>query len=509
MPRSVLALIALIPLCVIACAGRQPPKPPMFEAHAASLGITRGIHLMAFAELPPGFVPAAGVAPLWLQHGLEVGVIGMANGNTTILGLSGPGLTHGRVLAADFGPAAADGRIIDAAPNMDGSLLATAVADSSTARVAIIVRGMTFGDYGQAIASFDGSYDAVTLAWLGHNILAIGLRPAAAGTATPTPLDSAAATLPSNGIYLVDVTSPGSLFHLDGVDCPVARLSVAPNARFAVSAGAVGVPPALFDLKGHECHALGVAAPIKPLSWAPDSSAFLFAAPGPGGAIGTFRYVLATGAITTIAIGSIAAAIASDGTIVAIGNSHLTWKGAALNTNSHIKVEVALMNPATGELKINSLGFETTPAMMAHSPMAYSAASDCGAIDALTPGPIGPQRELINYSARSRSAFVLGRGPADNPIAMSWSPNGAVLAAITIGPSSSVITAIVPPANSKPVLTEKCGRVMFGSLRDDFFNLLCCQLQVSSVGRQYLIADRFVFLKHARIERHSKFRVTV
>src|SRR5271154_1754364 len=123
MPRSVLAIIALFPLWAIACAARRPPAPPMFEAHAASLGITSGIHMMAFAELPPGFAAAGGVAPLWLQQGLEVGVVGTANGNTTILGLSGPGLLRGRVLAADFGPAAANGRIIDAAPNLDGSLL--------------------------------------------------------------------------------------------------------------------------------------------------------------------------------------------------------------------------------------------------------------------------------------------------------------------------------------------------------------------------------------------------
>ncbi|MGA2410132.1 MAG: hypothetical protein ABSG46_07050, partial [Candidatus Binataceae bacterium] len=429
MPRSVLALIALFPLWAIACAGRQPPRLPPFEAHAASLAITRGIHMIAFAELPDGFVPAAGVAPLWLEQGLEIGVIGMANGNSTILGLSGPGLTHGQVLAADFGPAALNGRIVEAAPNADGSLLATAVADASTPRIEIVVRGMAFGDYGQTITSFDGSYDAVTLAWLGHKILAIGLRPAPPPDATETPLDSEA-TLPSNGIYLADTSSPGPLLHLDGVNCPVSPLSVAPNERFAVSAGADGVPAALFDLKAHACRSLGAATPIKPLSWAPDSSSFLFAAPGPGGAIGTFRYILASGAISTVAISSTAAAIASEGTIVAIGNRELTWQQAARNA-AMAKVEVALIDPPTGDIKLNSLGFETTPAMMALSPMAYSTASDCGAIDAKLPGPTGPQRELINYSARSHSAFVLGMGPADNPIAMSWSPNGLVLAMVT------------------------------------------------------------------------------
>jgi hypothetical protein len=312
---------------------------------------------------------------------------------------------------------------------------------------------MDDADYGHAVASFDGSYDRATLAWLGQHILAIALD-AGAQPAPSEPPDSgsgaAASTdetmsLPANGIYLIDVTKPESLFHLDGIDCPVSRLSVAPNERLAVSEGDNGVPPAVFDLKAHQCRALGVTAAIKPLGWAPDSSSFLYAAPGPGGVIGAFRYVVATGAASTVAISSKSAAIASDNTIVAIGNRELTWKSAAAAPNHPIKIEVALVNSGTGQLAMNQLGYNSTPLLLAQSSIAFTRTADRMAIDALMLGAGGPQRQLIEYAARSQSAFVLGRGPADQPIGMSWSPDGAVLAAITIGRRANVITVFIPP----------------------------------------------------------------
>ncbi|HEX4211460.1 MAG TPA: hypothetical protein VHY56_13770 [Candidatus Binataceae bacterium] len=447
MRRSVQAILVVLALMAAACAARKPPKLPPFEAHAATLGITRGIKVAAFAQLPDGFIPAAGVPPMWLRQGLEVGVVGTANGQSTILGLSGPGLIHGRVLAADGGPAAPGGKLVDAAPNHDGTLLATMVAESAAPRLNVYLRTMNDGDDGHVIASFDGIYDRATLAWLGKHILTIALH---AG-AQPSPASSETApenetmAVPANGIYVMDVAAPQTLMHLDGVDCPVARLTVAPDARLAVSEGDNGVPPAIFDLKGHTCRSLGLATPIKPLEWATDASSFLFAAPGPGGAVGVFRYVIASAAISTIAISSKSAAIASDGTIVAIGNRELTWQLAASDPNHSIKTEVALINPASGEIKMNPLGYNTTPLLLAESSITYTQSADYAAIDALMPGPDGPQRQLIEYAARSRSAFVFGRGPADQPIGMSWSPNGAVLAAVTVGPSSSVITVFIPP----------------------------------------------------------------
>jgi hypothetical protein len=448
MRPSVLVILALVAMLAAACASRKPPNLPPFEAHAATLGITRGIKVAAFAQLPDGFAPAPDVPPMWLRQGLEVGIVGIANGQSTILGLSGPGMIHGRILAADGGMGAPVGKLVDAAPNIDGSLLATLVAESAAPRLDVYLRTMDDGDYGHAIASFDGSYDRATLAWLGRHLLAIALH-ASAPPVPPTPSDSVSAdetmNLPANGIYLMDVTAPQSQFHLDGVDCPVTRLNVAPDARLAVSAGDNGVSPAVFDLKAHQCRALGVTTAIRPLGWAPDSSSFLFAAPGPGGVVGTFRYVIATGAISTVAISSKSAAIASDDTIVAIGNRELTWKSAAADPNRPIKTEVALINSGTGQLAMNPLGYVSTPLLLAESSVAFTRTADRVAIDALLPGHGGPQRELIEYAARSQSAFVLGRGPADQPIGMSWSPDGAALAAVTIGPRSNVITVFIPP----------------------------------------------------------------
>lgn len=453
MRPSVLAILALFAILAAGCASRKPPNLPPFEAHASTLGITRGIKVAAFAQLPDGFAPAPGVSPLWLRHGFEVGVVGTANGRSTILGLSGPGLVHGRILAADGGMGAPVGKLVDAAPNSDGSLLATLVAESAAPRLDVYLRTMDDADYGHTIASFDGSYDRATIALLGQHLLAIALH-ANAPPVPSTPPDSTSGSeaagnetmsLPANGIYLMDVTAPQSLFHLDGVDCPVSRLTVAPNARLAVSEGDNGVPPAVFDLKAHQCRTLGVASAIKPLEWAPDSSSFLFAAPGPNGVIGVFRYLVATGAISAVAISSKSAAIASDGTIVAIGNRELTWKAAAADPSHPIKAEVALTNPGTGEIAMNPLGYNTTPLLLVESSIVFTQAADHAAIDALMPGPTGPQRQLIEYAARSQSAFVLGRGSTDQPIGMSWSPDGAALAAVTIGPSSSVITLFIPP----------------------------------------------------------------
>lgn len=446
MRTSHLAIFASLALLTAACASRKPPALPSIEAHAASLGITRGMKLAAFAQLPEGFMPTLSIAPMWLERGREIGVAGWSNGASILLGLSGASLTHGRMLAADFGPGAQAGKIVDAAPNSDGSLLATLVNDASAQRLDLVVRGMTEGDYGQAISSFDGSYDQATLAWLGHHLLAIALHSVQHEPDATNTLDNQPATLPANGIYLIDVTNPLSMFHLDGVDCPVTRLNIAPGARMALSGGADGIAPALIDLKRHICHPLPIASAIEPLGWAPDSSAFLFAAPGPGGVIGAFRYVIATRVISNAVIGSKLAAIASDGTLIAIGNRHLTWQSAAANPAASIRIQVALINSATGEIKINELGYSSTPSLLAQSSIAYTAVSDYAAIDALLPGSNGAtQRELIDYTARSHNAYVLGEGLADQPVAMSWSPDGKLLAVVTKSQSSSVIAVFIPP----------------------------------------------------------------
>jgi hypothetical protein len=445
MRTSHLAMLVWMALLAAGCASRKPTNLPPFEAHAASLGITRGMKLAGFAQLPDGFAPALDIPPMWLEQGREIAVAGSTNGGSFLLGLSGPSLTHGRVLAADFGPGALAGKIADAAANADGSRLATIVAEASAPRLDLVMRGMKEGDYGQVITSFDGSYDQATLAWLGRNLLAIALRPAPQPEPLVMPDDTEAMTLPANGIYLINVTNPLSLIHLDGIDCLVSRLDIAPDARMAVSTGADGIAPALIDLKAHLCRPLSIDTPIKFLGWAPDASVFLFAAPGSGGVLSSFRYVVATGAISTMATGSKLAAIASDGTLMAIGSRNLTWQNATNNPDGSIKVQVALINPASGDIKINELGYTTTPSLLAESSIAWTSAADYAAIDALMPGISGPQRQLVIYNARTQNAYVFGRGPADQPIAMSWSPDGKMLTVVASGPSANVITVFIAP----------------------------------------------------------------
>jgi len=59
-----------------------------------------------------------------------------------------------------------------------------------------------------------------------------------------------------------------------------------------------------------------------------------------------FVIPLATAQRTVVAISSAAAAYASDGTIVALGNSQLSWKRVALDPGARAKAEIALLDPA-------------------------------------------------------------------------------------------------------------------------------------------------------------------
>ena len=114
MRRSVIALAALaLAFGAAGCSLLRRPKPPkplpapLFEARTATLAITNGISLLAAIALPPGFAPAVGYPPMWLQHGMEIGVAGEVEGKTVVLGFSGAKLANRRVLAQDFGAAAA------------------------------------------------------------------------------------------------------------------------------------------------------------------------------------------------------------------------------------------------------------------------------------------------------------------------------------------------------------------------------------------------------------------
>ena len=453
MRRSVIALAALaLAFCPAGCSllrRPKPPKPPpapLFQARTATLAITAGISLLAKIALPPGFAPAVGYPPMWLQHGMEIAVAGEVEGKTVVLGFSGANLANRRVLAQDFGASAAAGVIVDIAASPDGTSLATAVSQPQNNRIVVFLRDLTSRSdaEGHVLASVDGSFALVHLTWLDSAALGLALRapalntePAGAGGATSDALD---------GLYVIDLAKPGppQRFHQPG--CTLSRLSWSPKGRLAVAQGDGQAPVALIDYTAHTCQKLNIATPIKVLGWSPDSTAFIYTAPNVDArSVGIFRYELATGASTLVAVSSSAAAYASNGAIIAVVNRELSWRRVATQPQANVKVEIAAFDPKQSEIRLNSLGFETPAALLARSSMVFSGASDDAVIDAYLPAVPVPIRELIEYSNPTQSAFMLARGPARGPIMMSWSPDGHMLAIVDGNARASTLSLIVPP----------------------------------------------------------------
>jgi hypothetical protein len=202
----------------------------------------------------------------------------------------------------------------------------------------------------------------------------------------------------------------------------------------------------LIDRTAQTCEKLNIVTPIKVLAWSPDSTAFIYTAPNVDArSVGIFRYELATGSSTLVAVSSSAAAYASDGAIIAVVNRELSWRRVAAQPQAKVKVEIAAFDPKQSEIKLNSLGFETSAPLLARSSMVFSDASNDAVIDAYLPAVPAPIRELIEYSYPTQSAFMLARGPARGPVMMSWSPDGHMLAIVDGDARASTLTLMVPP----------------------------------------------------------------
>lgn len=441
--------IALLAICLLhsSCAAKKPTEPPprpVYAGHSATLDITGGIRVVGSIALPHGFTPNPEWPPMWLAQGMEIGVAGTLDDKTVVFGIGGADLTKLTTIASDFGPGAPGGRIVDVAASPDGMELALAVAEPATNRLDLRLIDSISGGEGHSVASFDGNYRVFSLNWLDSTTVAMVIQPPAQTLAETTA--SADATASPGGLSIIGITGLGSITHYDKIRCRLGHLSFSPDRRFAVSEGDQDIAPAILDLHAQACAGSGSNAPIRVLGWAPDSSAFLYAAiDRDGGKVGVFRFTLATGQRALIAVSSAAAAYASDGTIVAMGNSQLSWKRIAHDPNAPVKAEIALFSPNTAQVSFNSLGFQTLPAMLAQSAMVFTAASDSAALDTFVPVPDGILRELIEYFYPTRSAFVLASGPVRGPLIMSWSANGRALAIIDGDASLAMLTVLVPP----------------------------------------------------------------
>src|SRR5437588_97330 len=100
------------------------PSPPV----ELQPGLATSKDFPLLARVATDLRPIAGAAPMWLGGGRQVAVIGEKNQQTTILGFGGALFEEPLLLAADYGPMAAGGRLLDAAASPDGTALATATA---------------------------------------------------------------------------------------------------------------------------------------------------------------------------------------------------------------------------------------------------------------------------------------------------------------------------------------------------------------------------------------------
>jgi hypothetical protein len=438
--RKIARLVGFIAVLtsLAACSTKKPPRPLPNGPQTATLNLTYGNPVVGIVPMPPGFVPNTAYPPLWLGQENEIGIVGSSNGEIGVLGFSGAGLSNRQVIAAD---SALQGHLLDVAASPDGATLALAVARPAQNRLEVIARTGTNPAGDRSMAIVDGNFDSAELTWLNPTTLALLLLPPPTANQQVAP---GSIVLSSGGLYIIKAGVP--IQRLDGVQCPLSPLSFSPDGRFAVGQGDAAAPPVLVDLHNQNCRPLGPRIPLKVLAWAHDSSGFLFAAHDPEG-VGNdvLRYDRASGQSVLVARSSAAAAYTDDGTIVTLGSRELSARRLANQPQGAVKAEIALMKPAAAEITVNSLGFETLPAMLAASTMVFSIAADEGVIDTAIIGDARIIRELIAYSYKKHAAFVLANGAAASPVLISWSPDGKMLAIVDGDANSSTLAVIAPP----------------------------------------------------------------
>lgn len=203
----------------------------------------------------------------------------------------------------------------------------------------------------------------------------------------------------------------------------------------------------LIDRKNRTCAPFHVRQPIRVLDWdRANEGSFLYLAPDPAGpTIGLYEYNIASGAEHAMGISTAAAAFTNGGSILAIGDQNLSFKLALRQPNRPLLVQAAVIRPDHSEVDLKSLGFYSTPAMLAHSSMAYSRATDRATIQTFAPSLPVPWRKIVEYSVAAGAAYLLAEGPADGTVTMSWSPKGRWLAILDGGGATGTDLAVLAP----------------------------------------------------------------
>jgi hypothetical protein len=408
---------------------KEAPPPPV-TLHTATMDLTPDITVNALVATPPGFTPIVGQPPLWLQGAKEVALAGTLDGRTQVLGFSGGVLKKVRLIAADGGPGAPNGKIVALAASPDG--LTLAVAEAEPGRIEIVLRYVISNAGQNSVASFDGNFHAVSLNWLAPNTLAVGL----AGESTGPPAQA-------GGLYLIHVLGAITVEEVK-LTCPPSMLVFSPDARFGVGEGDEHTPPSLFDSRNGRCREILPEGPIRVLGWAPGSDALLYSTPaGRGHGPGVFRYRIAGGMTDLIAVSSSAAAYTGAGIIMALGNRELNPQMAASSPDKRVTAQIASFDPRTATI-VDSLGIPTTPAMMMASTMTYSHGFAELALQLYADGAGGPTREIVTFSIIDRKAFVLASGPVRGVAVIGWSPNANHLVIFDGDGTTGALAMITP-----------------------------------------------------------------
>jgi hypothetical protein len=448
-----LALPIALTLSVLGCS-TQPKKPalPAVTVRTATMNITPGIEVLTHVALPDGFVPSTEYPPMWLQSGQEVAIVGTLDGRAVVMGYSGSGYRTPRIIAQDRGLGAPEGRILDLAAGPDGLVLALAVMDEKQQRLEVITRDVISAGAANPVSSFDGDFDSVSVGWLGDFTIPIALRTHAnandeasrdqLGFVSPDANSSASGA--SSGLYTINVIGAVTTGFLK-LNCKMSRLSWSPQGIVAVGAGDANAPPIIIDRDKESCERLNAKEPIRVLDWQPDSKAFLYEETNGAVGTGTYRFDLSAMRARLVAISSGAATFVGNDQILALGNGALTFREAQVAPERAIRAELALSNAAGTETEVESLGFNTTPAMLATSTMTFSRETDSAAIATFSPSSEGPIRKLVIYSIAPKRALLVAFGPVRGGVSMSWSPRGRYLAIADGDITSAALTIMAPP----------------------------------------------------------------
>jgi hypothetical protein len=410
----------------------QPTKPLPVVNHTATMDLTPGIKIDGLVELPPGFTPIVGQPPMWTRRAQEIALTGSLQGQTKVLGFSGPGFRHYRLIAADGGPGAPHGKIVALAASPDGMTLA--VAEAEPQHVNVVLRYLISDTGETTVATIDGEFKAASLKWLSPGILAVGLsgRPADA----PESMGM---------IYRIHVVGALSSKEVR-LTCEPSTLVFSPGGMFAVGEGDQNTPPSLFNVQTGECRKIASEGPIRVLGWGSGQHAFLYSKlAGRYSGAGVFRYSIADGTTDVIAVSSSAAAYVGEGIVMALGNRELNERVATSTPDKRVTAQIATFVPRQGTAIVNTLGIPTTPAMLMASTMIFSPLSAELAIQLFAIQPQGPTRNIVVFSVTDHKAFVLANGSARGVAVIGWSPTANNLAIFDGDGVNGALAVLTPP----------------------------------------------------------------